>query len=73
MTYNDAHQIAKEFNDQHFYNKKPPASWFEFSLLSHGYQLQQFKNTPVSELPWSSFMLQKHRLFRKYKNKLLSL
>ena len=73
MTYEGARSIAQEFNDQHFYKKKPPASWFEFSLLSHGYKLREFKDTPVIELPWKSFMLQKHRLFREYKKKLMLL
>ena len=73
MTYDDARAIAQEFNDQHFYKKKPPASWFEFSLLTHGYKLGEFKNTSVIDLPWKSFMLQKHRLFREYKKKLMLL
>lgn len=73
MTYQQARDIAQEFNDQHFYKKKPPASWFEFSLLSHGYKLREFKDTQVIDLPWKSFMLQKHRLFREYKKKLMSL
>lgn len=73
MTYDDARKIAQEFNDQHFYKKKPPASWFEFALLSHGYKLQEFKDTSVIDLPWKSFMLQKHRLFREYKKKLMLL
>lgn len=73
MDYDTAKELADKFNNGGAFGTKAPSSWFLFCLLSHGYSLDTFINTPNKDLPWKSFMLQKHRLFKTYKSKLLGL
>jgi len=73
MNYVEAKELAEEFNNFGFYGKKPPSTWFLFCLLSHGYTIEQVKEIPNRDLPWKKFLLQKHRMFKKYHNLLKEL
>jgi hypothetical protein len=66
MSYKEACDIAHDLNNRGLYGEKPPASWFLFALLSHGYDINDFKNTAAKDLPIKLFYIQKKKLFRQY-------
>lgn len=73
MDYKEACEIAQDLNNVGLYGNKPPASWFLFALMSHGYDLNDFKNTAAKDLPVKTFYIQKKRLFKQYLNMLRNL
>jgi radical SAM superfamily enzyme YgiQ (UPF0313 family) len=68
MNYKEACDIAENLNFNGLYGNKPPASWFLFSLLSHGYGIEDFKTTPAKDLPIKKFYLEKRKMFRQYQD-----
>lgn len=66
MNYTEACDIANDLNSKGLYGNKPPASWFLFSLLSHGYTIETFKNVPAKDLPIKKFYLEKRTKFKTY-------
>lgn len=70
MTYNDALDLAEDFNKKGLYDDNTPSSWFLFSLLSYGYSINELKKQKVQDLNLPLLFFQKLNMFRKYKTAL---
>jgi len=68
MTYQQALEVAEEFNGIGLYNENTPSSWLLFSLLSYGFTINEIKDTKIQELHWPSILLKKFKLFKQYKD-----
>jgi len=71
MNYQQALELAEEFNNIGLYNENTPSSWLLFGLLSYGFNIVDLKNTKVKDLHGPSILLKKFNLFKEYKKKLL--
>jgi radical SAM superfamily enzyme YgiQ (UPF0313 family) len=67
MNYQQALELAEEFNSVGLYNENTPSSWLLFGLLSYGFNIEELKDTKIQELHWPSILLKKFNLFRQYK------
>ena len=72
MTYDKALSIAEEFNSRGLYNENAPSSWLLFGLLSYGFSINELKDQRIQDLHWSSIFLKKLKLFKEYKEQLLT-
>jgi radical SAM superfamily enzyme YgiQ (UPF0313 family) len=72
MNYKRALEIAEEFNNRGLYNENTPSSWLLFSLLSYGYSINDLKDQQLQDVHWPSIALKKFKLFKQYKEKLLT-
>jgi radical SAM superfamily enzyme YgiQ (UPF0313 family) len=71
MNYQQALELAEEFNNIGLYNENTPSSWLLFGLLSYGFTIPELKDKKIEDLHWPSIILKKIKLFRQYKDKLL--
>lgn len=67
MNYQEALELAEEFNSTGLYNENTPSSWLLFGLLSYGFNIQEIKDTRIKDLHWPSILLKKFKLFKQYK------
>jgi radical SAM superfamily enzyme YgiQ (UPF0313 family) len=73
MTFQDATDIAEEFNRDGMYENSYISSWLLFSILSYGITIEELRNKKIKDVNWPSILLKKYGLFRKYKEKLFTL
>lgn len=71
MTYNDALELAEQFNQKGLYDQNTPSSWLLFSLLSYGYSINELKQQKIQDLNGLKLMFHKITLFKRYREALI--
>jgi radical SAM superfamily enzyme YgiQ (UPF0313 family) len=70
MNYQQALDLAEQYNNSGLYNENTPSSWLLFGLLSYGFNIKEIKDTKIKNLHWPSILLKKFKLFKSYKKEL---
>ena len=73
FTYDEANDMAEDFNNQLMRKADTPSSWFLMTLLNHGYTLEEAKTTSVQNLSWHRILRNKSRMISSYKQNLFNL
>jgi radical SAM superfamily enzyme YgiQ (UPF0313 family) len=67
----EAIELTNQINSNIVFKNSKPSSWFFMSLLNHGYDIEELKNTRTDELNWFKIKKEKYFRIKEYKDLLL--
>jgi radical SAM superfamily enzyme YgiQ (UPF0313 family) len=73
FNYQEATDIAEQYNNELMRKENIPSSWFLMTLLNHGYSLKEAVNLKIKDLSYMKIFKNRERRIKEYKGKLLNI